>query len=573
MRRFLSSLAALTLLSGCATSRPLATLAPPPIAAATVRAGTPGVVAAPNRIAAEIGASMLRRGGSAVDAAIATTVALTLLEPESTGIGGGGFLVHLDARGALTSLDGRETAPAAARPDWFVRDGKAMDFQAAVLGGRSVGVPGLLRLAEQAHRAHGKLPWASLFAPTIALANNGFAISERLASSLPLFRDAALFDDGRALYFDRTGQPLPAGTIIRDPALGQLLADVATHGAGAFYSGANARAIVNEVNHSSRNPAPMSLADLASYRAVERTPLCGRYRAYRICSMGPPASGAVTLLAILGQLERFNVKALGANSPVTWHLFAESTRLAFADRARYVGDPGFVRVPVAGLLDPSYLHQRSALIAADRTMTQVDAGVPAGATVAQAVPAGVEHGTSNVAVADRFGNVASLTSTIENGFGSGLVVNGYFLNNELTDFDLAPPSSGTPAANSVEPGKRPRSAMSPVVAFGPDGRVSFAIGAGGGATIVAQVAKAIIGVVDFGLPFDQAIALPLLFAPGDVVLLEQGSGADRFAPALEALGHRTRAQPMRLKASVVYWRDGGWHGAADTRSEGAAISE
>ncbi len=516
---------------------------------------------------------MLRRGGSAVDAAIATTVALTLLEPESTGIGGGGFLLHLDRHGALTTIDGREAAPAAARPDWFVKDGKPMDFSAAVLGGRSVGVPGLLRLAEQAHRDHGRLPWAVLFEPTIALARDGFAMSERLAGSLPIYLDAALFDDGRELYFDRDGKPLPAGTIIRNPPLAALLEQVAKGGADAFYTGPNAQAIVAEVTTASRNPAPMTLADLATYRAKLRAPVCGLYRAYRICSMGPPASGAVTLLAILGQLERFDLKSLGPSSPVSWHLFAESTRLAFADRARFIGDPAFSVVPVAGLTDQAYIRERSALIAADRTMTSVSAGSPVGAVAAADVPAGVEHGTSHVAVSDRFGNVASFTSTIESGFGSGLVVNGYFLNNELTDFDLAPPPAGKKAANSAGPGKRPRSAMSPVVAYGPDGRVAFAVGAGGGSTIVAQVAKAIVGVVDFGLPFDQAIALPLLFSPGDVVQLEQGSGAERFAPALQALGHQTRVQSMRLKASAVYWRDGAWHGTADRRSEGAAITE
>ena len=574
MRRWLNTfLACSLLLAGFA---PQAEARARHVAAGHAAAGhstAKGVVSAPSRLAAEAGAEMLRQGGSAVDAALATAITLTVLEPESTGIGGGGFMVAAAPGRRLATIDGREAAPAAAGSDWFVRDGAPMGFRAAVLGGRSVGIPGFIRLAERAHRRFGRVPWRSLFQPAIRLARDGFPISERLFGALTIFHDAAVFDGGKALYFDASGAPLPAGTVIRNPELAKLLQQVADHGPDAFYTGQNAAAIVSAVSGAKSNQALWTMADLKTYAVQDRAPVCGHYRRYRLCSMGPPASGAVTLLQILGQLERFDLKATGPESPVSWHLFAESTRLAFADRAQYVGDPAFNRVPVAGLIAPEYISSRSALIAPDRSMASASAGHPAGAAITALVAPGVENGTSHVAASDRRGGVASFTSTIESGFGSGLVVNGYFLNNELTDFDLAPPPPGTITVNSVAAGKRPRSAMTPVIAYGPDGHLAFAIGAGGGATIVVQVAKAIVGVIDWGLPFDRAISLPLVFAPGDTVQLEQGSAAESLAPTLTALGHRAKAQPMRLKANAVYWDGKAWHGAADTRSEGATVSE
>ncbi len=533
-----------------------------------------GVVSAPSRLAAEAGADMLRKGGSASDAAIATTLALTVLEPESTGIGGGGFLLEAGPNGTLTSIDGREEAPAAATADWFVKDGKVLGFRDAVLGGRSVGVPGLLRLMELAHKKQGKLPWATLFQPAIRMARDGFPISDRLHGALTIFHDGAIFDPAsRALYFDTDGKPLAAGTVIRNPALAKLLRHLAKEGASAYYTGPHARAIVTAVNGASQNPAPMTMADLAQYKAKIRTPICGTYRQYRICSMAPPASGAITLLQILGQLERFDLAKAGPQSADNWHLFAESTRLAFADRGQFMGDPDYTHVPIAGLIAPDYIAARSALISVNKTMPETPAGNPQGAKFAANGTPSDEHGTSHVSAADRFGHVASFTSTIENGFGSGLVVDGTFLNNELTDFDIAPPPQGQKTANQVAAHKRPRSAMTPVVAYAPDGHIAFVIGAGGGATIVAQVAKAIIGVVDWGLTFDQAIALPLVFAPAQTVLLEQGTSAENFAPALNALGHSARPMGMRLKANAVYWDGKTWQGAADQRSEGVTVKE
>ncbi|WP_309661103.1 gamma-glutamyltransferase, partial [Sphingomonas sp.] len=376
--------------------------------------------------------------------------------------------------------------------------------------------------------------------------------------------------------FGRDGHPLPVGTIIRNPALAGFLAQLAQRGPDSFYVGPNAQAIAATVNGSAHNPSPMTVGDIASYDAKPRPAVCGNYRGYRICGMGPVSSGGTTVFAILKQLERFDLAALGPHNPASWHLIAESMRLAYADRDKYLADPDFVDVPVTGLIDPGYLDQRSALIAVDRTLAAADAGVPPGATIA-ACPriTQPERGTSHFVAVDRWGNVASETSTIESAFGSGLMVNGYYLNNELTDFSFVPTKLDCPIANRVEGGKRPRSAMSPTIVWGPDGRVRLALGAAGGATIIAQVAKAIIGVIDWKLTAQQAIALPTLFAPGDTVYLEQGTFLEPMAPQLRALGHAKIdfRPPMTFKGNAIERAGGRWIGATDPRSEGAAVSE
>jgi gamma-glutamyltranspeptidase/glutathione hydrolase len=356
---------------------PAAALAPGRTDGADV--GRQGLVSAADPRAADAGAQMLRQGGSATDAALATMLALTVVEPQSSGIGGGGFLVMADAAGQVDTIDGREKAPAAATPQWFFKDGQAMAFPQARPGGRSVGVPGSLRLAALAHAEHGKLAWHLLFAPAIKLARDGFAITPRLYHALADNPEIAGLDPaGRALFYGVDGQPLPVGTVVRNPALADTLEALASKGADWFYSGANAQAIATKVGTAPINPAPMTTADLAAFKAVPRPPVCGRYRQYRICSMGPPSSGATTVLATLGQLERFDLSALGPDSPVAWHLLAESERLAYADRDQYLADPDFVQVPVAGLVDPAYLAQRSQLMSAQTALPRVTAGVPAG---------------------------------------------------------------------------------------------------------------------------------------------------------------------------------------------------
>ncbi|MCA1661864.1 MAG: gamma-glutamyltransferase [Novosphingobium sp.] len=538
--------------------------------------GEAGLVSAADPRAAEAGAAMLRQGGSATDAAIATMLALTVVESESSGIGGGGFIVRSDAQGRVETIDGRETAPMAAGPEWFVANGKPLSIREAVPGGRSVGVPGNLRLAAEAHAASGKLAWKALFAPAIALARDGFAITPRLRDMLDRHRAIAALDpDGRVLFYDAAGEPFAVGTVVRNPALARTLENLAERGADSFYVGPNAQAVAAEVRSAPRNPAPMTAGDLAAYDAKPREPVCGDYRGHRICGMGPPSSGATTVLAILKQLERFDLKALGKDSPAAWHLIAESQRLAFADRELYLADPDFVPVPVTGLTDPAYLAGRSALISADRTLTKAEAGRPPGAPAPQSaglVPA--EQGTSHFVAVDRWGNVVSYTSTIESIFGSGLVVGGYYLNNELTDFSIVPTLDGKPVANRVEAGKRPRSSMSPTLVFAPDGRVRAALGAAGGATIIVQVAKAIVGMIDWDLTAQQAIALPTLFSPGDTVYVERGTALEAIIPALRALGHRdVRPREPGGKANAIERVGERWQGAADPRSEGAAIAE
>jgi gamma-glutamyltranspeptidase/glutathione hydrolase len=538
-----------------------------------------GVVSAADPRAAEAGAAMLRQGGSAADAAIATMLTLTVVEPESSGIGGGSYLVFRDANGTIQTYDNRETAPRAATGSWFLGpDGKPRPFADVVPGGTSVGVPGNISMAAHAHRDHGRLPWRALFQPAIALARDGFVITPRLYGALQReARVGAFSAGGRALFYRPDGSPLPAGTRVRNPALARFLAQIAARGPAAFYHGQNAAAIVGAVNHAAHNPSPMKLADLAAYDSKVQPPVCGSYRGYRLCGMGPSSSGGLAVIQTLAMLERFDLARLGPNNPTSWHLIAEAMRLAYADRDQYVGDPGYVSVPVAGLLDRAYLAQRSALISPTSTMPIVAAGLPAGAPKMALGRDYAEHGTSSFAAADGRGNVASITSTIESVWGSGLVVNGYYLNNELTDFSFAPSGAdGAPVANRVEGGKRPRSSMAPMIVTGPDGRVRLAVGAAGGPTIPAQVLKTIIAVIDWKMSAREAIAAPVLFAPsGPTIYVEDDSPLVAMIPALTALGHGSlKTSPHgTYKANAIEQIGGHWSGAGDPRSEGVAVAQ
>ena len=532
-----------------------------------------GMVSAADPRAAEAGAKMLRQGGSAADAAIATMLALTVVEPQSSGIGGGGFYLHHAPDGTTTTLDGRETAPKGATPDWFLGpDGKPLPRRQAVESGLSIGVPGNIALAAEAHRRHGKLPWADLFDPAISLARDGWSVSERLREFLVRSKSTAARDPaGRALFLGADGEPVPVGTLVRNPALASTLEELAAKGPGAFHRGALAARMVRRIADDTPRAAGMTAADLAAYRAKERPAVCGTYRLHRICGMGPPSSGATTVLAILGHLEGFDMGALGQDSPAAWHLFAESQRLAYADRERFLADPDFIKVPVAALIDPAYLQRRGALIRADATMERAEPGLPLAPPDGAEPP---ENGTSHFSVLDRAGNAVSYTSTIEGPFGSGLMVGGFYINNELTDFSMVPVVDGRAVANRVEGGKRPRSSMAPTLVYGPDGRLMLVVGAAGGATIPVQVARVLIGVIDWKLPLDRALALPLIFAPGDSASIEQGSTLEAMIPALTALGRKDiRVRELPLKTNAIAIVGGQAVGAADPRSEGAAIAE
>jgi gamma-glutamyltranspeptidase/glutathione hydrolase len=544
-----------------------------PIQAASSAGAGPfkAVVSAAHPLASEAGLSILKRGGSAADAAIATMLALTVVEPQSSGIGGGGFIVYQPANGPVGSIDGREKAPGVASPGQFLGpDGKPMPFMQAATGGRSVGVPGNVALAAEAHKKWGKLPWATLFEPAIKLAE-GFTISPTMARFIAFGQDSLkqAGPEGRALYYDKDGAPLKAGTTFRNDKLAATLRLIAAKGADAFYKGPIAASIVKTVSTADANPTALTLADLAAYKAEVRDPVCGTYRQYKICGMGPPSSGGTGVLAMLKQLERFDMKGLGKDNPVSWHLFGESQRLAYADREKWIGDPGFVAVPTKGLADPAYLGARSALINAGDRMAKAEAGMPAGAPTARVNAADNEvAGTTNFAVADSAGNITTWTSTVEKTFGSGLVAEGFVLNNELTDFNFAPEDQGKLTANHVQPGKRPRSAMSPTIVYDSSGKAILAIGAAGGVTIIAQVTKAIIGVLDWGLPVEEAIALPQLIATGDRFAVEKGTMLETMIPAFTAMGHKPVATALPLKLNGVQRVTGGWRGGADARGEG-----
>ncbi|HUN50027.1 MAG TPA: gamma-glutamyltransferase, partial [Candidatus Sulfotelmatobacter sp.] len=443
------------------------------------------MIAAANPHAAEAGRAMLRRGGSAIDAAIAAQMVLTLVEPQSSGIGGGAFLLYYDAAThAVTAYNGRETAPAAATPRLFLDSaGKPLAFMQAVVGGRSVGTPGVLRMLALAHHDHGKLPWAELFQPAIALAERGFAISPRLHALLVADKALPHSETARGYFYDAAGQAKASGTVLKNPALAETLRAIAAAGPDAFYSGRIAHDMVATVRRAA-NPGGLSEADLAAYKAKEEPALCRPYRQWQICGAPPPTSGGVTVLEILGLLERFDLRALEPESAAATHLIAEASKLAFADRDRYLADPDFIRVPVAGLLDRRYLAARSALIHPETSIGKAEAGEPperAGddaPQVSDSLPS-----TSHLDAVDDAGNAMAMTTSVENSFGSRLMVDGFMLNNQLTDFSFEPERDGKPVANRVEAGKQPRSSMAPTIVLDRDGRFVLAVGSPGGSQI------------------------------------------------------------------------------------------
>lgn len=536
------------------------------------------MVAAARPEAARAGLAMLRRGGSAADAAVAAQLVLGLVEPQSSGLGGGAFLLHHDsARGRTVAWDGRETAPAAAGPDLFLGPGGApLAFRDAFPGGRSVGAPGLVALLARVHAEHGRLPWAELFAPAARLARDGFAVGPRLAAMLAGPRGELLRAfPAAAAYFFPGGRPLAAGDVRVNPELADTLEAIARDGPAAFYRGAVARDIVAAVRGAPAAPGLLSLRDLASYRAVRRDPVCIPYRAFRVCGMGPPSSGGLAVAGILGMLEARGLAALGPADPAARHLVAEASKLAFADRARYVGDPGFVRVPAAGLLDPAYLARRGALVRADAAAEPpVAAGRPPGAPRGGAPGGGGGRpGTTHLSVVDADGDAVSLTASIEGAFGSHLMVRGFLLNNQLTDFAFEPERDGRPAANRAGPGRRPRSSMAPTIVLDGGGAVRLAIGSPGGSRIIGYVAQALVAVLDWGLDVQAAIDLGHVVNRNGPTDLEAGTAAEGFRAALEALGHEVRVLDLNSGLHGVEAVGGLLRGGADPRREGVALGD
>ncbi|MDO7834186.1 gamma-glutamyltransferase [Sphingobium sp. HBC34] len=562
-------------LSGHLATLALLALSPLP-AAARAPVSTNATVSAADPRAAQAGQEILRKGGSATDAAIAMMLTLNVVEPHNSGIGGGGFLMHHDGTtGLLDSIDGRETAPAAARPDRFMGpDGKPLPFRDAWPGGYSAGVPGNLRLAWDAHAKWGKLPWADLFQPAIRYAEDGFQLGERTATALRATQGVWADFPAIQKLFWINGAPPPVGTTLKNLPLAALFKRIAAEGPDAFYTGENAKLLSDAVTHAPKNPVPMTEADIAGYQAKHRKPVCGPYRIYTVCGMGPASAGGVTVLEILGMVERFPLARWGKDDPRSWHVIGEAMQLAYADRDTWLGDPDFVTVPVSGMIDPAYLKQRASLIRLNKALTTYQPGTPPGAQPRTASLPHPESGTSHFVAVDRNGDIAAWTSTIESFFGSQLVANGVILNNELTDFSFTPEKNGAPVANRVEPGKRPLSSMSPTIVYDASGTPIFTVGAAGGKTIIMQVAKALIAHFDWGLSAQESIAHGLIFFNGDGLVLEQGTSLEAMKAPLEKLGHRVSVNRMGLKANAAErTEDGRWVGAADPRSPGVSLQE
>ncbi|WP_104203545.1 gamma-glutamyltransferase [Billgrantia saliphila] len=548
-------------------------------------------VAAANPLATDAGYQVLKAGGSAVDAAIAVQMVLTLVEPQSSGIGGGAFLMHFDGS-EVRAYDGREVAPKAASESLFLNgEGEPLEFMEAVASGLSVGVPGTVRMLEMAHEKHGKLPWAELFEPAITLAEEGFPVSRRLHTSLA--EEQQLREDPLAgsFYYDEQGEPLAEGHELKNPALAAILSDIAEQGSKALHTGPIAEDLVSRVQHHPERPGAISMEDMATYVAKERAPLCTDWQEYRVCGFPPPSSGHLTIMQILGIMEHLPEldEPLEGDRPSTeWlHRFLEASRLAFADRNKFIGDPDFVDAPGGdwnSLVDTDYLAERAELIG-DESMGPEGArpGDPGNLDTAWAVqPTQPEYGTSHISIIDEEGNAVAITTTIEQAFGSRMLADGgtdlpggYLLNNELTDFSFRPlDDDGTPIANRVEPGKRPRSSMSPTLVFDREsGELIASLGSPGGAAIIHYTAKALVAMLDWGLDAQEALDLPHAITLGGPAFLEEGRFPAEVIESLNALGHEASERELTSGLQAIQRTEDGFFGGADPRREGVVMGD
>ena len=536
------------------------------------------MVAAANSYAVRAGVDILKRGGNAADAAITVQLILNLVEPQSSGIGGGAFLLYWDAiTKTLHTLDGRETAPAAATPLRFLEsDGKPMKFLKALIGGQSVGVPGTLRLLETMHQRFGKMPWVDLFGPAIKLAETGFIVSSRLAKSIARAKKLGLdrFPAARAYFFEVDGTALQEGALLKNTEFAATLRLIARDGANAFYTGDVAKDIVAAVSETSSVANNITMQDLAGYEAKSRPPICIAYRAYKVCGMGPPTSGGLAVAQILGLLEHYDLEVLGWNADLV-HLYVEAAKLAYADRSRYMADADFVDVPVSGLVDPGYLKGRAGLIDVEKSHGLALPGDPPPKKARYWAPDANRDraGTSHFVIRDAFGNALSMTTTIESGFGSRVMTRGFLLNNELTDFSRVPKKNGKPVANRVEGGKRPRSSMAPTIVF-KDGEPFLLIGSPGGSRIINYVAKSLIAILDWEMDLQEALETGhFVHRNGKALNLEAGTLATGFTDVLRAKGHRVTVRNLNSGLHAILIKDGKLIGAADPRREGVAMGE
>ncbi|MAY68006.1 MAG: gamma-glutamyltransferase [Rhodospirillaceae bacterium] len=575
MRRFprFSAFSLILLLAGCVAAPPRT--APDPDRPWIGQAYRNHAVSVSHPLAARAALEILNEGGGAVDAAIAAQMVMTLVEPQSSGIGGGGFLIRFDGKTqSIETYDGRETAPASAQEDMFLdARGGPLPYRDAILGGRAVGVPGVIRMLELAHREHGRLPWPRLFRAAIQLSLGGFPISDRLARQIAGDRHLAKVPATKAYFFDGEA-PKPAGTILKNPDLADTLDRIAEKGADAFYSGDLARAMADAVTNAPVHPAVMTVADISSYQAKKRPAVCADFRGYKVCGMGPPSSGGLAVGQTLGLLDHLPLAGTTPDSAQALHLIAEAERLAFADRAGYVGDRDFVPVPVEGMVDPGYLARRARLIDPMKAKDGlIDPGRPPGAQAAYPGPQDPLKGlsTAHMSIVDRFGNAISFTTTVESAFGSRLMVRGFLLNNQLTDFSFRPEWRGKPAPNRVAPGKRPRSSMSPTIVLDKDGRFLMAVGSPGGSRIIGYTARAVLGVLAWGLDMQGAVDLPHVMNRGGATEIEEP-----LIPAIAALkdrGHQVQVGRMVSGLQGILRTPAGLTGGADRRREGIVLGD
>jgi len=535
---------------------------------------TTHMVSAANPLASQAGLDVLEAGGTAMDAAVAVQFMLNLVEPESSGIGGGAFLLYWDAASnKLLTYDGREKAPTSATPEYFYKDGEAMKWSQARPGGLSVGVPGTLKLLEVAHQAHGRQHWTTLLQPTIEQARAGFKINAKLARAIAGAAESGLaqFEETKTYFLNEDGSPKEEGTLLTNDVFADTLTLIAAFGSDAFYTGPIAKSIV-EATRTTTNTGQMTLEDLSAYEVIQREPVCADYRAYQVCGMGPPTSGGLTMGQILTILAEFDLPAMGPGAQ-SWHLFIEAAKLAYADRALYMADSDFVEMP-EGLLNASYLADRASLINESATMGKAEAGSPPWDEAILLSPdtQTEKPGTSHFVIADQYGNRVSMTTTIESGFGSRVMTRGFLLNNELTDFSFKHEKDGKPVANRVQAGKRPRSSMSPTMVL-KDDQPYLLTGSPGGSRIINYVTQSVIAILDWGMDPQDALAMPHVVNRNGKTDLEEGTAAADLAAELEAMGHEVNVRGLNSGLHAILIEGGHMYGAADPRRAGVAMGK
>lgn len=533
------------------------------------------MISAANPFASWAGKNVLRKGGSAIDAAIAVQAMLTLVEPQSSGIGGGAFILYWDNKNKrLHTIDGRETAPSNVNGYHFMVDGKPMKWRDAVVGGKSVGVPGVLRALEMAHKDYGKLKWSELFIDAENIARNGFEVSDRLARLVGMdFHPGLKEFTTTKTYFYPGGKPIEQGYVRRNPALAKVFHKLAMEGADYFYEGDVARKIADTVQRAPINPGTLTVDDIRNYKAKKRPPVCGFYREFKVCGMAPPSSGGINVVQILKMLEGFDLQQYGPNHPVAMHLFTQASKLAYADRKQYIADTDFTDLPFAALINKTYLNRRAQYISLNKDLRYARAGKPYAQAFVGRDNAYELPNTSHISIVDAQGNAVSMTSSIEFAFGSGLMVDGFLLNNQMTDFSLNPMDGHYQVLNRVEPRKRPRSAMSPTMVFNKEGELILVIGSPGGSRIISYVAQTIIGVLDWGLNVQEAINLPKVTNRNDYTALEKGTAAESLKEKFEQWGHRVKVIDLNSGLHGIQLKDGKLIGGADPRREGVAVGD